>query len=53
MALLPSCFIVQAAFAPLPPPFSTALAEIEVDTTVDGAAAFRLHFAAISAIRSR
>lgn len=44
MALLPSYFSVQVAFAPLPPPFSTALAEIEVDTTVDGAAAFRLHF---------
>lgn len=44
MALLPSYFAVQVAFAPLPPPFSTALAEIEVDTTVDGAAAFRLHF---------
>jgi phage protein D len=44
MALLPSYFTVQAAFAPLPPPFSTALAEIEVDATVDGAAAFRLHF---------
>jgi hypothetical protein len=44
MALLPAYFVVQVAFAPLPPPFSTALAEIEVDTTVDGAAAFRLHF---------
>ncbi|MGH6910740.1 MAG: phage late control D family protein [Phenylobacterium sp.] len=44
MALLPSYYLVQIAFAPLPPPFSTALAEIEVDATVDGAAAFRLHF---------
>ncbi len=44
MALLPSYFVVQVAFAPLPPPFSTALAEIEVDASVEGAAAFRLHF---------
>jgi len=44
MALLPSYFLVQLAFAPLPPPFSTALAEIEVDASVDGASAFRLHF---------
>src|SRR6266404_5611064 len=44
MALLPSYYLVQLAFAPLPPPFGPALAEIEVDTTVDGASAFRLHF---------
>jgi hypothetical protein len=44
MALLPSYFVVQVAFAPLPPPYSTALAEIEVDASVDGASAFRLHF---------
>lgn len=44
MPLLPSYYLVQLAFAPLPPPFGPALAEIEVDTTVDGASAFRLHF---------
>ena len=44
MSLLPSFFLVQVAFAPLPPFVANALAEIEVETTVDGPAMFRLHF---------
>ena len=44
MGLLPDFFIVQLAFAPLPPPFGPALREIEVETSVNAASAFRLHF---------
>lgn len=44
MAPLPSYFIVQVAFAPLPLPFMQALREIEVDTAVGRASIFRLHF---------
>lgn len=42
--LLPSFYMVQVAFVPMPPPWSTALAEIEVDTSIYGAGMFRLHF---------
>lgn len=44
MPLLPSYFVVQVAFAPLPPPFMQALKEIEVETAVGQASIFRLHF---------
>jgi hypothetical protein len=44
MSLLPSYFVVQVAFAPLPILFMQALREIEVETTVGQASAFRLHF---------
>lgn len=44
MALLPSFFMVQLAFAPLPPFIASALSEIEVETSIEGAAMFRLHF---------
>jgi hypothetical protein len=44
MSLLPSFYLVQLAFAPLPPFVANALAEIEVETSVDGPAMFRLHF---------
>ena len=44
MSLLPSFFMVQVAFAPLPPSVAQALSAIEVETSVDGAAMFRLHF---------
>jgi len=44
MSLLPSFFMVQVAFAPLPPFVAQALSAIEVETSVDGAAMFRLHF---------
>jgi hypothetical protein len=35
--------MVQLGFAPLPPFIGNALSEIEVETSVDGAAMFRLH----------
>lgn len=44
MSLLPSYFVVQVAFAPLPAPFMQALREIEVETGVGQASMFRLHF---------
>lgn len=43
MGLLPSFFLVQVALAPLPPFVASALAEIEVETSIEGAAMFRLH----------
>ncbi|MGI8570687.1 MAG: hypothetical protein ACR2KT_17380 [Methylocella sp.] len=43
MSRLPSFFIVQLGFAPLPPFIANALSEIEVETSVEGAAMFRLH----------
>ena len=44
MSPLPSYFVVQVAFAPLPAPFMQALREIEVETAVGQASIFRLHF---------
>ena len=44
MSLLPSFFMVQLAFAPLPPYIANALAEIEVEQSIDGPGMFRLHF---------
>jgi hypothetical protein len=44
MRLLPSFFMVQLAFAPLPPFVANALSEIEVETSIEGASMFRLHF---------
>ncbi|MDP9422444.1 MAG: hypothetical protein M3Q19_06360 [Pseudomonadota bacterium] len=44
MGLLPSFYLVQLALAPLPPFAANALAEIEVETSIDGAGMFRLHF---------
>jgi hypothetical protein len=44
VALIPSYFVVQVAFAPLPAPFMHALREIEVETSVGQASMFRLHF---------
>jgi hypothetical protein len=44
MSLLPSVYVVQIAFAPLPPPYSTALSSIEVETSIGEAAIFRLGF---------
>jgi xanthosine utilization system XapX-like protein len=44
MALLPSYFIIEVAFAPLPQPFTQALRLIEIETAVDQASVFRLHF---------
>jgi hypothetical protein len=44
MSLLPSFFMVQLAFAPLPSFVANALSEIEVETSIEGASMFRLHF---------
>jgi hypothetical protein len=44
VSLLPSFFLVQLALAPLPFFVANALAEIEVETSVEGASMFRLHF---------
>jgi hypothetical protein len=44
MALLPSYFTIQAAFAPLPQPFMQALRLVEIETAVNKASIFRLHF---------
>src|SRR3546814_16580479 len=44
MPLLPSFFTVQVAFAPLPPPFMSALRQIEVECSIARARIFRLHF---------
>jgi hypothetical protein len=44
MTLLPSFFMVQLAMAPLPPHLTSALSDIEVETSIDEAAMFRLHF---------
>ncbi len=42
--MIPSYFLVQVAFAPLPAPFMHALRDIEVETSVGQASIFRLHF---------
>jgi hypothetical protein len=44
VSLLPSFFLVQVAFVPLPIVFMQALRDIEVETSVGQASAFRLHF---------
>jgi len=44
VGLIPSYFLVQVAFAPLPAPFMHALRDIEVETSVGQASIFRLHF---------
>jgi hypothetical protein len=44
MALLPSYFTIQVAFAPLPQPYMVALRLVEIETAVDQASIFRLHF---------
>lgn len=44
MPLLPSFFVVQVAFAPLPALFMQALRQIEIETAVGQASIFRLHF---------
>jgi hypothetical protein len=44
MPLLPSFYVVQVAFAPLPVPFMHALRQIEIETAVGQASIFRLHF---------
>lgn len=43
MSFLPSFFMVQLGFAPLPPFIASGLSEIEVETSCEGAAMFRLH----------
>lgn len=45
MAFLPTFYTVQVAFAPLPYPFLSALESIEVETSTDGPAMFRMRFA--------
>lgn len=42
--IFPTYFRVEVGFAPLPPPWFTALREIEVETAVGQASIFRLHF---------
>lgn len=44
MALLPSWFTIQVAFAPMPVPFFQALREIDIETSIGQASIFRLHF---------
>ena len=44
MALLPSYFTIEVAFAPLPYPFMQALRLVEIETAVDQASIFRLQF---------
>jgi hypothetical protein len=44
MALLPSWFTVQVAFAPMPVPFFQALRDIEIETSIGRASIFRMHF---------
>lgn len=44
MSLIPDFYLVQIAFAPLPPPYSTALKSIEVETAIGEASMFRLSF---------
>lgn len=44
MSFIPSFFVVQVAFAPLPLPFMQALRQIEVETSIGQASIFRLHF---------
>lgn len=44
MGLLPSYFVVQVGFAPLPVSLVHALRDIEVETSVGRASIFRLHF---------
>jgi len=44
MGLFPAFYFVQIAFAPLPPPFSTALRSLEVETSIGEASVFRLSF---------
>ena len=45
MPLLPTFYTVQVAFAPLPYPFLSALTGIEIETSTEQAAIFRLRFA--------
>lgn len=45
MPLLPTFYTVQVAFAPLPYPFLSALTDIEIETSTEQAAIFRLRFA--------
>jgi hypothetical protein len=44
MGMLPSWFTVQIALAPMPLPFFHALRDIEIETSIGAASAFRLHF---------
>lgn len=44
MGLLPSFFTVQVAFAPLPPNYMSALRQIEIESSIERASIFRLHF---------
>lgn len=44
MPFLPTFYTVQVAFAPLPYPFLSALKEIEIETSTERAAIFRLRF---------
>jgi hypothetical protein len=44
MGLIPDFYLVQIAFAPLPPPYSTALSSMEVETSIGEASVFRLSF---------
>src|SRR5437660_1746981 len=45
MPIIPPFFTVKVAFAPLPLMYLNALTEIEVETSTQRAAIFRLHFA--------
>lgn len=44
MSFLPTFYTVQVAFAPLPYPFLSALKEIEIETSTERAAIFRMRF---------
>ncbi len=44
MGLIPSLFTVKVAMAPLPMPYLNALKGIEVETSLEQASVFRLHF---------
>jgi hypothetical protein len=44
VGLIPSLFTVKVAMAPLPLPFLIALKQIEVETSLEEASVFRLHF---------
>ena len=44
MGWIPNFYMVQVAFAPLPRPFLEALRHIEIETSIDQASIFRLHF---------
>jgi hypothetical protein len=45
MPFLPTFYTIQVAFAPLPYPFLSALTDIEIETSTEQAAIFRLRFA--------